>query len=314
MAVLLFVNLKGGVAKTTNVVAVAEGLADLGKRVLVIDADHQCAASELLLGEGRATQAEKRQRTLHDLLAAMLDPEFESKQIAGYVATEASDVAPLRERMAVLPCSVRIDDFQTNMAKGRKGFPTTKEFLATWRKRRSQLRKWLAASYDYTLIDCPPSLPVQVQFLLRIADAYVVPCVPDRLSLRGALWLQERLGRLPSAAPPALGLLWTLYREQNEHHRHTVSLVQKQIPRLASLPRPFETVIPNSVDIVRALQPEDGMWRNDRHRSFTHKYTAKFSRLYDGLAREVVRRAERLPIEASRRPRTGAERPSVAGQ
>lgn len=46
MAVILFPNLKGGVAKTTNAVAVAECLASQGKRTLVIDADHQCTASE----------------------------------------------------------------------------------------------------------------------------------------------------------------------------------------------------------------------------------------------------------------------------
>ena len=49
MSILLFVNLKGGVAKTTNAVAVAECLADSGYRTLLIDADHQCMSGELLL-------------------------------------------------------------------------------------------------------------------------------------------------------------------------------------------------------------------------------------------------------------------------
>jgi len=53
-------NLKGGVAKTTNTVAIAECLADQGKKVLVIDADHQCTASELLLGEDLLGRCEHR--------------------------------------------------------------------------------------------------------------------------------------------------------------------------------------------------------------------------------------------------------------
>ena len=48
MPIIMFSNLKGGVAKTTNAVAVAECLAWRGHKTLVIDADHQCTASELL--------------------------------------------------------------------------------------------------------------------------------------------------------------------------------------------------------------------------------------------------------------------------
>ncbi len=53
MSIMLFVNLKGGVAKTANAVAVAECLAESGYRTLLIDADHQCMAGELLIGEER---------------------------------------------------------------------------------------------------------------------------------------------------------------------------------------------------------------------------------------------------------------------
>jgi chromosome partitioning protein len=75
VSILLFINLKGGVAKTTNAVAVAECLAEAGHRVLLIDADHQCMAGELLLGESRMLNCERRHHTLHDLLASMLEDE-----------------------------------------------------------------------------------------------------------------------------------------------------------------------------------------------------------------------------------------------
>jgi len=42
MPILLLINLKGGVAKTTNAVAIAACLAAAGLRTLLIDADHQC--------------------------------------------------------------------------------------------------------------------------------------------------------------------------------------------------------------------------------------------------------------------------------
>ncbi len=59
MSIILMLNMKGGVAKTTNAVAIAECLADQGRKVLVIDADHQCMASELLIGEDRLLRCEK---------------------------------------------------------------------------------------------------------------------------------------------------------------------------------------------------------------------------------------------------------------
>ncbi len=72
MSILLFVNLKGGVAKTTNAVAVTDCLADSGYRTLLIDADHQCMSGELLLGESRLLNCERRKLTLHDMLAGLL--------------------------------------------------------------------------------------------------------------------------------------------------------------------------------------------------------------------------------------------------
>ena len=54
MSILLLVNLKGGVAKTTNAVAMAECFAAEGYRTLLIDADHQCMAGEMVLGGGSA--------------------------------------------------------------------------------------------------------------------------------------------------------------------------------------------------------------------------------------------------------------------
>jgi chromosome partitioning protein len=76
MAIISFINLKGGVAKTTNAVAVAECLATSGYRTLLIDADHQCSASEMLLGMRRLMGSEKRGATLHDLLRDMLRDDF----------------------------------------------------------------------------------------------------------------------------------------------------------------------------------------------------------------------------------------------
>lgn len=283
MPVILFINLKGGVAKTTNAVAVAECLADRGFRTLMIDADHQCMSSELLLGEERLLRYE-RKRTLHDLLIAMLDDEFEAEQVWNYVQTNCSNIDGGYENLSVIPCSIRIDDFQTNVAKAKRGFHTNEEFNATFNKRRKALRRWLDANYDYTIIDCPPSIPIQVRVCLSLGDCYVLPSVPDRLSVRGSLWLLDRLRRM-NMKIPGLGTLWSLYRKQNAMHARMVTLGKKGEASVASLPKPFETIIPNSAAIAEASEPDLAP------HSFTAKYSSTFAKLYRKLSEEIIKRA-----------------------
>jgi chromosome partitioning protein len=92
MAILLMINLKGGVAKTTNAVAIAEGLASQGYRTLLVDADHQCMAGELLLGEKRQLECERKRTSLYDLLAAMLDEDFEPRRFPSFVSAKGSNI------------------------------------------------------------------------------------------------------------------------------------------------------------------------------------------------------------------------------
>jgi chromosome partitioning protein len=292
MSILLFVNLKGGVAKTTNAVAVAECLADSGHRTLLIDADHQCMSGELLLGESRLLNCERRKITLHDLLAAMIDDEFGPEQLPAYVVPKASDIDGGLSKLSVIPCSIRIDDFQTNMAKARHGFKSTDEFNAIFQRRRGMLRKWLRTNYDFTIVDCPPSIALQVRVFLTIADTFIVPAIPDRLSVRGSLWLLDRIRRLGMKLE-GLGTLWSLYREQNAMHRKIVEVVAKGIDPYKPLPRPFATVIPNASAIAMASEP------NRKPRSFAAKYSTPFARLYQDLCEEIVKRSQWEPTPTS---------------
>ncbi|MBZ0254627.1 AAA family ATPase, partial [bacterium] len=193
MTMILMLNLKGGVAKTTNAVAIAETLAHRGKKVLLIDADHQYTATELMLGEAAFLFMEKYKRTLHDLLARMLDESFDPKTIGNFVAPAATNIAEIKDRIDCIPCSYRIDDIQTNMAKARRGYQTTKEFLQKWKRQQKVFQSWCEFNYEYAIVDCPPSIALQVKFFLNCADYYISPSIPDRLSLRGTDYLVERI-------------------------------------------------------------------------------------------------------------------------
>ena len=284
MSIVLMLNMKGGVAKTANAVAIAECLADQGYKTLVIDADHQCMASELLLGEDRLLKCDRGMRTLHDLLKTMLDDEFEEDRIPPYIVENVSNIGEGYANLHIIPCSIRIDDFQTNMAKARRGYNSTEDFHRDLRAKRTILGKYLRLAYDFVLVDCPPSMALQVRQFLASGDAFMIPCIPDRLSVRGSLWLLERLRRLNVTRITPLGTLWTMYRKQAPVHRHMVEEAKKGSAPLDQLPSPFATVIPNASAIAAAMEPDINP------PSFSAKYTPQFARMYRELCAEILGR------------------------
>ena len=145
MPIVLMLNLKGGVAKTTNCVAIAECLATQGRRVLVVDADHQCAASELLLGEERLNSCEGHGRTLHDLMSAMLKPEFVGRRVPGYIVDSVSNIGEGIPGLDLIPSSMRIDDYQSRIHTCERDYGI-EEFKKLAEYGRAQIRRHLIRS------------------------------------------------------------------------------------------------------------------------------------------------------------------------
>jgi chromosome partitioning protein len=284
MAVILFTNLKGGVAKTTNSIAVAECLASSGKPTLLIDADHQCTATELLLGEDRLLELERKRRTLHDLMSEMLKPDFEPSQFPAYVQPHASNIGGGLAELSVLPCSVRIDDFQTNYAKGGNGFKTWDDFRKLLNANRLRFRRWLKQTFSYVIIDCPPSLAIQVKYLLAVSDSYIIPSQPNHLSIRGSIWLRERIQAL-GYRKDCLGTLWSMYRSQDPMQVQVVAGVANGTSRYVDLPKPFDAKIPLAANIANANVLDDR-----EPKSFRAKYGAQFAPEYESLCEEIMER------------------------
>ena len=264
---------------------------------LLIDADHQCMSGELLLGEERLLKLDHRRKTLHDLLAAMLDDEFSADQIPFYVwaTSPTSEEAWRAIGDPLFDTDRRLLD-QHGQAK--RGFHSNDEFLAIFRRRRETLRRWLRTNFDFTIVDCPPSIALQVKVFLTVGDFYIIPSIPDRLSVRGSIYLLDRIQKL-GLKVAGLGTLWSLYREQNPQHRRTVEVAAKRTdPYYKQLPLPFKTIIPNAAAIAEATEPG----RNPK--TFTAKYTSPFAKLFRSLCEEIVTRSQsrQIPSQARRNP------------
>ncbi len=284
MPLIMFLNLKGGVAKTSNAVAVSECLASFGKQVLMVDADHQTMASELLLGDKRMAKAESRRQTLHDLLSFMLNDEFNPISIEDYIQKNASNIKPVQENLDCISCSHRIDEFSTNMAKAKQGYQSNEEFLRRLNRLRNTFARWCNDHYEYTIIDCPPTFVIQVLFLLGCAEFFIIPTIPDRLSVRGSLYLLERLRLRGYKKIKCLGTLWTMVRRQVSTHLKIIELEEKQSGEYAKMPKPFRTIIPNMSAIADAMELQQ------EYTSFHAKYQYKPSRLYEQLCEEIEER------------------------
>lgn len=291
MPIVLFANLKGGVAKTTSAVAVAECLAASGKPTLLIDADHQCTSSELLLGESRLENLERKRQTFHDLLGKMLRPDFDETQFDRYVADKASNIAGGLDHLSVLPCSIRINDFETNYAKSGMGFKTWKEFRSLFDVNRMKFKRWLEANFAYTIVDCPPSLAIQVKQLVGVSDTYVIPCQPNRLSIRGAEWLSQRIKKA-GYRRDCLGTLWSMCRGNDRAHRRIIAMAAAGDSAFRHLPRPFETTIPLAANIAHAVEECE-----TSPKSLRAKYGPEFGRIFVTLTNEFISRLESAGYE-----------------
>jgi chromosome partitioning protein len=295
MPVIPFINLKGGVGKTVTAVAIAEAMATLDKnlRILVIDADHQCSAGELLLGQERQGAVEKKGLTLYALLKRLLEDDFDPVSLDSFVTRKGSNIAGGLPNLSVLPCSIMIEDIETNIAKGRKKYLSPDDFNTMWGRRASQVHGWLTRCYDFVIIDCPPSLNKHVRFLMRASDSYVIPCVPDRLSIRGAKYLIQRLSNI-GIKTPGLGTLWTLYRQASDVHRTVVDAAARGHEQLRFLPQPFEVSVPVAAAVSRACE-EQG---SECFSSLADKYESSFASKFRALASELIARSEKISLKA----------------
>lgn len=145
-------NHKGGTGKTTTAVSIAAGLAAKGKRVLLVDTDAQ--------GNVAVSLGANVERSLYHVLVMGLRVSDAVKQVRPNL-----DLLPSNETLAAAEL-----------------------YLAGRQNRDRVLQERLsaaAASYDYVVLDCSPSLSLMNQNALVFADSVLVPVACDYLSLVG---------------------------------------------------------------------------------------------------------------------------------
>jgi len=260
--VISFINLKGGVGKTTTAVAIAEILAqEERKQVLLIDLDPQTNATVTLISEEQWADMDRDGRTIAQLFADRLNPQSAPIfDIETAIARRVSTINDGIARLDLLPSSIRLIDLQDHIPMiALAGNFTTNPLEIV----RGALQP-IIDRYDYVIIDCPPSLGTVTKNGLRISTGYVIPTIPDIVSTWGIYQIVDNVDRFANniGRPiPALGIVGTKVQKNNLHRRVMDDLRAGRLGRFGeagalSQPLLFANSIPQTVDVARGADVE----------------------------------------------------------
>ncbi|MBE9129798.1 MULTISPECIES: ParA family protein [unclassified Coleofasciculus] len=247
--VISFINLKGGVGKTTTTVAVAEMLAGVfHRKVLVIDLDPQTNATLMLIGEERWEELNENHYTLAQLFLDAIDPEHRKFHFSKTLQYQVSNVKDL-ESLDLLPSSLDLIDVQDRLAT----IPAGRFYAANPINILRRGIRPIINQYDYILIDCPPNLSIVTLNGLRISHGYIIPTIPDILSTYGIPQITKTVSDFADTiAEPIepLGIVISKYNAGMTLHDRVI----KDLRRYSKDAPVFETQIPHKQQIAETVE------------------------------------------------------------
>ncbi|MBI4729092.1 MAG: ParA family protein [Acidobacteria bacterium] len=193
-------NQKGGVAKTTSVLAIGSAIAEMGRRVLVVDLDPQACLTFSLGLDPDALDA-----TIHDVLLGRVPIGKAINQL---------------DEVDVVPANIDLAGAEA--------------YLLTRTGREYALQQALEdvqVHYDWILLDCPPSLGVLTINALTAADEVLIPLQCEALSHRGVGQLLETIEdirRLTNRRLQVRGIVATMFDARTSHAREVLGDVERR--------------------------------------------------------------------------------------
>lgn len=215
--VISFINLKGGVGKTTSAVNVAATLAkreieskSSGKKkpasVLLIDLDPQSNASLTLLNKEKYIEIDRNNKTLYQLFEheILRDDDSETFNLNDIRVTPIEGL-----KLDLLPSSLKLIDIQDKLVGYHRYYLSATDILFN---ALHKLNDPQGRAYTHIIVDCPPSLGLITLNALSLSRYFIVPTFLDAYSHWGLDKIVERVERLKKCkASCEVELLGVLY-------------------------------------------------------------------------------------------------------
>lgn len=259
--VLAIANQKGGTGKTTSTVNLGIGLANEGKRVLLVDTDPQ---GDLTTSLGWTDQ---------DNLPITLSTQME-KIIRDEPIETGEGILHHKERVDLIPANIELSGMEMSLVNAMSREFTLKSYLDDLKK-----------GYDYLLIDTMPSLGMLTINALAAADSVIIPVQAHYLPLKGMTQLVKTINKVQRQINPKLridGVVLTLADMRTNLARATADSLRQNYGRVIKV---YETVIPVGVKAAETSAAGQSIYSYDKNSSVAKAYTA--------FTREVMQDGEK---------------------
>ena len=272
-------NTKGGVGKSTIVLAIAETLSTFhGKNVLVIDSDAQASVSSMLMSIASLRKLQADSRTIVDFLVGSVLRNAPAEW-TDFVVGGVSDIDDAKT-VYLMPSDMQLTLFEREVSK--------EALHARLRSAIGGLLSRARIVFDVVLIDCPPGLSVLTECWLREADFHVSPTKPDYISVCGLdVFRRFRLLNPEMGFAENLGVVVNMKDKSSatddEYHRWLADNAEN---------RCFLQVLPR----LNAMQ-HAARYSNEE-RSFAAKYPGEIGASIRGLVQEILARLAEANLQA----------------
>ena len=290
--VISMCNQKGGVGKTTTTINLGAALAELGRKVLIVDFDPQGAASA-----GLGINAHELDSTIYDLLVASR-PDI--RTVIHETTVEGLDIVPANIDLSAAEVQL-VNEVAREQALKRVLRPVLDE-------------------YDVILVDCQPSLGLLTINALTASHGVIIPLETEFFALRGVALLVETVERVKDRLNATLeidGILATMVDSRTLHSREVLERLEQAFGEQL-----FDT------RIRRTIKFPDASVANEPITSYAPSHPGADA--YRRLAREVIARGDvaraggagaapaariqrhAAPVRRPLRPATEPHRPQAA--